>query len=37
MSGKEKYFFESVSNLHAAIRRRDEAPIAHTTSTKETQ
>jgi hypothetical protein len=37
MSGKEKYFFESVSNLHAAIRRRDEAPIAHTTLTKETQ
>jgi hypothetical protein len=37
MSGKGKYFFENVSNVHAAIRRRDEAPIAHTTLTKETQ
>jgi hypothetical protein len=37
MSDEGKYFFDSLSNLYAAIRRRDEAPIAHSTLTKETR
>jgi hypothetical protein len=37
MSDKGKYFFDSLSNLYGAIRRRNEAPLAYSTSTKETQ